>query len=56
MMSAPLWGYFNDRSYVKSVYITASVLCGLSVVLQGISPNVWILGITRILQGLTYSA
>lgn len=56
MMSAPLWGYFNDRSYVKSVYITASVLCGLSVVLQGISPNVWILGIARILQGLTYSA
>ncbi|HCA7792276.1 TPA: MFS transporter [Staphylococcus pseudintermedius] len=56
MMSAPFWGYFNDKAYVKNVYIIASILCGISVLWQGVVTDLWMLGIARVLQGLTYSA
>lgn len=56
MMSAPFWGYFNDKAYVKNVYIIASILCGISVLWQGVATDLWMLGIARVLQGLTYSA
>ncbi|MEJ7541654.1 MFS transporter [Staphylococcus intermedius] len=56
MISAPFWGYFNDKAYVKNVYIVASVLCGMSVLWQGMATDLWMLGIARVLQGLTYSA
>ncbi|HDP6142973.1 TPA: staphyloferrin B export MFS transporter [Staphylococcus aureus] len=56
ILSAPLWGRFNDKSYVKSVYIFATIACGCSAILQGLATNVEFLMAARILQGLTYSA
>ncbi|HDM2705564.1 TPA: staphyloferrin B export MFS transporter, partial [Staphylococcus aureus] len=56
ILSAPLWGRFNDKSYVKSVYIFATIACGCSAILQGLATNIEFLMAARILQGLTYSA
>ena len=56
ILSAPLWGRFNDKSHVKSVYIFATIACGCSAILQGLATNVEFLMAARILQGLTYSA
>ncbi|PAG86044.1 siderophore biosynthesis protein SbnD, partial [Staphylococcus aureus] len=54
ILSAPLWGRFNDKSYVKSVYIFATIACGCSAILQGLATNIEFLMAARILQGLTY--
>lgn len=56
MVSAPLWGYFNDKAYVKNVFMIASILCGVSVIWQGLASELWMFAIARVLQGLTYSA
>ncbi|MGT2356840.1 MFS transporter [Staphylococcus aureus] len=55
-INAFLWGRFNDKSYVKSVYIFATIACGCSAILQGLATNIEFLMAARILQGLTYSA
>ncbi len=49
-------GTLNDRSYVKSVYIFATIACGCSAILQGLATNIEFLMAARIFQGLTYSA
>ena len=56
IISAPLWGYLNDKRHVKNVYLIATMICGVSVILQGLATHLWILLAFRILQGLTYSA
>ena len=56
ILSAPLWGRLNDKNYVKQVYLLTALVCGFSVVLQGLATNIWMLMIFRIVQGLTYSA
>ncbi|MBF0840645.1 MULTISPECIES: staphyloferrin B export MFS transporter [Mammaliicoccus] len=56
ILSAPIWGRFNDKAYVKTVYIVATIICGCSVILQGLATNIELLIAARILQGLTYSA
>ena len=56
ILSAPLWGMLNDKQYVKYVYIATTLICGLSVVLQGVATNFWMLLIFRMMQGFTYSA
>ncbi|UEX90148.1 MFS transporter [Staphylococcus ratti] len=56
ILSAPLWGMLNDKHYVKYVYIATTLVCGLSVVLQGVSSSLWVLLLFRMIQGFTYSA
>jgi MFS family permease len=50
------WGKQNDRRAVEWNYIWASLLCGLSVVLQVLTQQIAGLFIFRILQGFFFSA
>ncbi|MDN5609989.1 MAG: MFS transporter [Staphylococcus equorum] len=56
ILSAPLWGSLNDKNYVKYVYLITALICGLSVIFQGLSTTLWMLIIFRVIQGFTYSA
>ncbi|OCA84978.1 MFS transporter [Pseudobacillus wudalianchiensis] len=56
LVSAPWWGKRNDRFKVERNYRIATILCGISVVLQACVINVPTLLVFRILQGLTFSA
>lgn len=56
ILSAPLWGRLNDKQYVKYVYMVTTLICGLSVIFQGVSTSLWMLILFRTIQGFTYSA
>lgn len=56
LLSSPWWGKQNDRSKIERNYAIASVVCGISVVLQAFATNISPLFAFRILQGLTFSA
>jgi len=56
LLSAPWWGKQNDRFKVERNYMIAAVVCGLSVLLQGMATNMSLFLTFRILQGLTVSA
>jgi MFS transporter, DHA1 family, staphyloferrin B biosynthesis exporter len=56
LLSSPWWGKQNDRFKVERNYMIATVVCGISVILQAFAVNMPALFAFRILQGLTFSA
>lgn len=50
------WGKQNDRKSVEWNYIFASLLCGVSVILQGLVHQIEWVFVLRVLQGFCFSA
>ncbi|WP_053366308.1 MFS transporter [Bacillus sp. FJAT-27245] len=56
LLSSPWWGKQNDRFKVERNYMIATVVCGISVILQAVAVSMPALFAFRVLQGLTFSA
>ncbi|WP_246231510.1 MFS transporter [Sporosarcina jiandibaonis] len=56
LLSSPWWGKQNDRFKVERNYMIATVVCGISVILQAFAVSMPALFAFRILQGLSFSA
>lgn len=55
-LGSPWWGKNNDRGPVERNFIRASVLCGVSILLQAFVESVEWLFVLRFLQGFGFSA
>jgi MFS family permease len=55
-IGSPWWGKNNDHKPVEQNFIWASLLCGLSIVLQALVQELEWLFVFRVIQGFSFSA
>lgn len=55
-IGSPWWGRKNDRKPVEQNFICASLLCGLSIILQALVQELEWFFIFRVIQGFSFSA